>query len=216
MPLSINLEAHGLKPIMDAIKDLQKAFGKSKVGGVDLVGKAREAYPKQTGTTTNKKILEHLAEGNSRSSSPKRRDFATLTDENMGEVSTAFVGTLNAGLDSMVSRMNQQTRKAAATMAKSGLLKGVNAARAARQKQIDNLVAKSFISAMRKYQEIVRDRLNTGTGADGSRHPVTESHAKWRAKELNMPDDTNIIGRASGQLLDAITNPSLIRPRRRK
>lgn len=199
----MGLQIHGLKEVQASLKALMDKVGKaSTVGGVELLGKAREGAG---ASVSNQKVMEHLDTGG--------RDFHSLGATETDTVAEAFAREVEARLGDIFKRANQAV-KGAAKMGKT-LTKAKS-----EQRAIDDLVAKAYKLAMMRYQEIVRQRFDTSTTADGQVHPVSQNdkgkYAKARAAKYHMPDDPNIVGRASGQLSGNVENPSAVRVTKRK
>ncbi|MCP4540167.1 MAG: hypothetical protein GY832_23765 [Chloroflexi bacterium] len=195
--------------VQDAIKELQKRFGGSDVGGVELVGAGRAHGG------TNEEVIDGLADGG--------RDYKTLHDANRALVSQAFVDEMNRRLEKMFKKINRAVNRQAG-LTPTGKISKRPLPRIKRnsaqiiQGAIDEANSASYRACMRKYQEIVSNYLSTNHTASGPAKPVSQNdggaYARWRQRKFGVPPSE--VGRASGQLLANINNPATIRVTKRK
>ena len=69
------------------------------------------------------------------------------------------------------------------------------------QAMANNWGKKAYTAAAEAVNAEMAKRVDKGEDKDGQVIEVTPEYAKWRAKEFTMPDSTNIVLKASGQLL---------------
>jgi hypothetical protein len=140
-------------------------------------------------TPSNAQIIDFLAEGNSRSASPTKRDIRPESAE-VDKLSVQFLEGITKGLRALGRR---QTRKTKAGKRRALL----------NREQVDKKIKAIFVRELKKtgkgYAELM---FNNAAFGYSKYDPVTEKYAQWRVKRFGVSKNARFV--ASRQLLTAL------------
>lgn len=159
----------GMEKVIASIAFLQKLG--STVAGVELVGRIHPV----SGIPVSE-IIEHLANGNDRSTNQVKRDIR-LTAEDATQLAELYNKKLLQELQAAID----------AGTPLDGSAKG-DANKAAAAKRATRAARNSLMAAGRGGVKILKGRIETATGNDGNPLiEVTPDYAEWRQGEYGIP-----------------------------
>lgn len=162
----------------------------AEVKGANLNAKARV----DGSGLNNAQVLKFLAEGNSRSDKPTKRDFISMGPSEASAIAQDYV-------DKVAIQMQKQANRNANLIAKGKRTQGQIDASARKQA---NLAARAgFFAAMDKVKEIISNRITEGVVAGGGQvEDLTEE-----TKKSKQRDHSHVypVGIATGQVLENLT-----------
>jgi len=162
----------------------------SDIQGVELHGVDRKGKNEKG---TNADIKEYLAEGG-RDLGPNEADAKKAAEE--------YVKVVQRYLKSITQRIKPMPRLG--TKAHAAAVKRqarVKKAQAKGKKGASMADARAFKKAGKAVAALITARMEKSEDMHGQVIPVTQDYAAQRALDTDMPDDTYIVFRRSGQLL---------------
>ena len=179
--MKVEVKTRGFNSMTSAIAYMARLGAKPR--GVSMLGRTRN----ENGNINNSDVIQYLKDGG-------RDTTLTKEDSNIlgGIVSRTFMERLriltasfNKGFDTP---------------------KGLTAAKAQGMKVANAAASSALMAAGRRAKEIILERLENSQTNDGNQSEVTIPYAQARASKYGVPNDTSLVFKASGQLIDNVSS----------